>query len=101
MASLDPVTGQIAVLNPTSGNYTISTIPHAAAANAATPKTAPSLTGAPLTVVGWIVLLVALYGLNHTKIGHELMFYVMVLIVLYLFSANYKNIQALIFKKGA
>lgn len=58
-------------------------------------------TGSGLTLLGWVVLLVAVYGFNHTKVGHELIFYSLCLIVLFLFSANYKTIQGLLFKGGS
>lgn len=58
------------------------------------------LTTEKLTVLGWIVFLIALMGFNHTKTGHEIIFYAMVLIVLYLFLVNNKAVLGLLTKQG-
>lgn len=52
----------------------------------------PQGSGKKLNFLGWAVLLLGLYALNGTSWGHEIMFYSMVLIVLFLFIYNYKQI---------
>lgn len=99
MAVLNPTNGQQAVLNPNTGKYVIISpvTPKTASANAVSNDP----TGSGLTVLGWIVLVIALYGVNHTNTGHEIIFLAMCLIVLFLFTANYKKIQSLLFKGGS
>jgi hypothetical protein len=53
------------------------------------------------TFLGWVVLLVLLYAWNKTKIGHEILFYGMALIVLFLFVGNYQRILPVLFKGEA
>lgn len=46
-----------------------------------------------LNFLGWGLLLLGLYAWNGTKIGHETIYYSMVLIVLFLFIFNYRRIM--------
>jgi hypothetical protein len=60
---------------------------------------AASSGGSKLTFLGWGVLLLGLYAFNGTSTGHEMIYYSMVLIVLFLFVFNYKQILAVLTKK--
>lgn len=51
-----------------------------------------------LNFLGWTVLLLGLYALNGTSAGHEIIFYSMVLIVMFLFVYNYQSILSKITK---
>jgi hypothetical protein len=62
--------------------------------NDQTTATAPK----KLNFLGWCVLLLALYAWNGTSIGHEVIFYSLVLIVLFLFIYNYKAIMKVLTK---
>lgn len=57
-----------------------------------------SSSGKQLTFLGWGVLLLGLYALNGTSLGHEAIFYSMVLIVLFLFIYNYQKILSVLTK---
>jgi hypothetical protein len=50
------------------------------------------------TFLGWIVILLLLYAWNKTKTGHEILFYGMALIVLFLFVGNANRILPVLFK---
>lgn len=56
--------------------------------------------GYKLNFLGWSVLLLGLYAINGTKTGHEIIFYCMVLIVLFLFVYNYQKIMPILTKKA-
>lgn len=60
--------------------------------NASGPETSQPSNTEKLTLLGWIVLLLALYAWNHTKTGHTIIFYVLALTILYLFVRNYNLI---------
>lgn len=51
-----------------------------------------------LNFLGWCVLLLGLYAINGSKMGHEILFYSMVLIVLFLFVYNYNRIMPVLTK---
>lgn len=53
-----------------------------------------------LNFLGWGVLLLGLYALNGTKTGHEIIFYAMILILLFLFSYNYKKVLDVLTKSA-
>lgn len=63
----------------------------------ATPA-APASSGKKLNFLGWGVLLLGLYAINKSNMGHEVIFYSMVLIVLFLFTYNYKRIMPVLTK---
>lgn len=44
------------------------------------------------TLIGWIILLAILYGVNRTKTGHVFIFYGLILIAVLLFVSNYRRI---------
>lgn len=53
-----------------------------------------------LNFLGWGVLLLLLYALNGTNMGHEILYLSMVLIVLFLFIYNYKQILPVLTKNS-
>jgi hypothetical protein len=53
-----------------------------------------------LNFLGWSVVLLGLYAINGTGTGHEIIFYAMVLIVIFLFVYNYNRIMPVITKGG-
>lgn len=66
---------------------------HIAGGSTSSPGSAPKL-----NFLGWGILLLGLYAWNGTKIGHETIYYSLVLIVLFLFIFNYKRIMPAITK---
>jgi hypothetical protein len=59
---------------------------------------APASSGKKLNFLGWGVLLLGLYAINGTSMGHEVIFYSMVLIIIFLFTYNYKRIMPILTK---
>lgn len=53
-----------------------------------------------LTVIGWIVFLLILYGVNKTTYGHQLIYYGLVLILIFLFVGNYNRILPILTKQN-
>jgi hypothetical protein len=53
------------------------------------------------TLVGWIIFLMFLYMLNRTRVGHSLIYWMLVLIAVYLFVGNYKRILPVVVKDAA
>lgn len=72
-----------------TNNGASSTVQEQQAATATTKK---------LTFLGWGVLLLGLYALNGTSLGHEAIYYSLVLIVLFLFIYNYQAILKVLTK---
>lgn len=53
------------------------------------------------TFIGWAVILLLLFALNKTKVGHTLIYWGLVLILMFLFLNNYQRIQAVMIKGGS
>lgn len=51
-----------------------------------------------LTVLGWFVFLLLLYGWNRTKTGHEIIYFGLVLIFIFLLSRNWERIKPVLVK---
>lgn len=51
---------------------------------------------AKLTAVGWLVALLLLYFVSKTKLGHALIYFVLLLVLVFLLLNNYKQINKVI-----